>query len=141
MVKKFMEKKKSKPKADFVVPADVTSFIAHAHAHDFNKKKTNNISVIRGGGGAGFGGLHKKLFGTNETDRKNNNKAKPALTEVKPINARTLAMVLTSERELLTQNKDLEIQITQLNLMLHHKNTEVPTYYLSLISIILFYFC
>ncbi|KAI3825161.1 hypothetical protein L1987_06637 [Smallanthus sonchifolius] len=107
MVKKFMEKK---PKArDFVVAADVTTLIAD----DFRKKTS-----IRGGT-TGFGGLHKKLFGSRESDRK-----KKALTDVKP-NARTLAMVLRSERELLGQNKERETEITELKLMLEEKNREV----------------
>lgn len=117
MVKKFMEKRSSsstKPRArEFVMAPDVSALIAD----DFKKK-----TAIRGGT-TGFGGLHKKLFGSkgkgDESDRK-----KKALTEVKP-NARTLAMVLRSERELLSQNKDQETEIIELKLMLEEKNREV----------------
>ncbi|KAJ0843442.1 hypothetical protein HanRHA438_Chr15g0691381 [Helianthus annuus] len=110
MVKKFMEKRSTKPKTrEFVVAADVI-------ADDFRKK-----AGIRGGT-TGFGGLHKKLFGSKgKNDEK---KALASLSDVKP-NARTLAMVLRSERELLSQNKDKETEIIELKLLLEEKNREV----------------
>ncbi|KAL7593745.1 hypothetical protein Lser_V15G31956 [Lactuca serriola] len=120
MVKKFMEKRSSsstKVKGrEFVVAADVTTFIAE----DFKKKTTMSA---RRGGATGLGGLHKKLFGSKGKGDESEGKKK-ALTEVKP-NARTLAMVLRSERELLSQNKDQETEIIELKLMLEEKNREV----------------
>lgn len=120
MVKKFMEKRSSssiKPKArDVVVAADLTTFIAD----DLKKKATMSS---RKGGTTAFGGLHKKLFGNKGKGDESEGKKK-ALTEVKP-NARTLAMVLRSERELLSQNKDQEMEITELKLMLEERNREV----------------
>ncbi|XP_059663478.1 uncharacterized protein LOC132309147 [Cornus florida] len=113
MVKKFMEKR-SKPKTAnrtaLVIPAD---FIAE------DLKKTARK-------GANFSGLHRKLFskgsgsgsaGKDESERK-------ALTEVKA-NTRSLAMVLRSERELLSQNKEQEAEINELKLILEEKNSEV----------------
>ncbi|MQM14204.1 hypothetical protein Taro_047135, partial [Colocasia esculenta] len=47
-----------------------------------------------------------------------------ALTEVKT-NTRTLAMVLRSERELLTQNAEYEVEISQIRLLLEEKDREV----------------
>ncbi|KAL5729699.1 hypothetical protein ACHQM5_002610 [Ranunculus cassubicifolius] len=64
-----------------------------------------------------FPSFHRKLFHKE-------NKPPLALTEVKS-NTRTLAMVLRSERELLNQNRDFQSQITELNLLLDDKNTEV----------------
>lgn len=120
MVKKFMEKRSSsstKAKGrEFVVAADVTTFIAD------DLKKKSAMSTRRGGA-TGFGGLHKKLFGSKGKGDESEGKKK-ALTEVKP-NARTLAMVLRSERELLSQNKDQETEIIELKLMLEEKNREV----------------
>lgn len=119
MVKKFMEKRSlSSTKAkgrEFVVAADVTTFIAD------DLKKKSAMSTRRGGA-TGFGGLHKKLFGSK--GKGDESEGKKALTEVKP-NARTLAMVLRSERELLSQNKDQETEIIELKLMLEEKNREV----------------
>ncbi|KAL4562960.1 hypothetical protein LXL04_026991 [Taraxacum kok-saghyz] len=121
MVKKFMEKRSSsstKAKGrEFVVAPDVTAFIAD----DFKKKST--ISARRGAATTGFGGLHKKLFGSKGKGDESEGKKK-ALMEVKP-NARTLAMVLRSERELLSQNKDQETEIIELKMMLEEKNREV----------------
>ncbi|KAK1420029.1 hypothetical protein QVD17_21313 [Tagetes erecta] len=51
-------------------------------------------------------------------------KKKPLAIEASS-NSRTLAMVLRSERELLSQNKDQETEITKLNIMLQNKNKEV----------------
>ncbi|PWA99714.1 hypothetical protein CTI12_AA003670 [Artemisia annua] len=58
------------------------------------------------------------------------NKNKKALTELKQpnnnaANARSLGMVLKSERELLSQNKEQEAEIIQLKSILNDKNTEV----------------
>ncbi|XP_076910572.1 uncharacterized protein LOC143568260 [Bidens hawaiensis] len=98
MVKKFMS---TKPKSRDL-------------ADDFRKK------TAVGNGSSAFVGLHKKLFGSNG---KSEGKKK-ALTDVKS-NARTLAMVLRSERELLSQNKEQESEIVELKLMLEEKNREV----------------
>ncbi|KAI3510325.1 hypothetical protein L1887_17225 [Cichorium endivia] len=120
MVKKFMEKKSSTSSSklkgrEFVVAADVTSIIAD----DLKKKMT---MTARRGGTSGFGGLHKKLFGSNVKGEKS--ETKKALTEVKA-NTRSLAMVLRSERELLSRSKDQESEIMELRLMLEEKNREV----------------
>ncbi|KAL5698197.1 hypothetical protein ACHQM5_029267 [Ranunculus cassubicifolius] len=56
-----------------------------------------------------FPSFHRKLF-------QKENKPPLALTEVKSN---------TSERELLNQNRDFQSQITELNLLLDDKNTEV----------------
>lgn len=79
--------------------------------------------------GNGLSALHKKLFkgvvkrdeGSEEKKKNNSNKA---LTEVKA-NTRSLAMVLRSERELLSMNKEQENQIDELKLMIEEKNKEV----------------
>ncbi|XP_062017290.1 uncharacterized protein LOC133733658 [Rosa rugosa] len=114
MVKKFMEKRSSsssKPKpisgTALVIPPDVIA--------DGLKKTAKN--------GSNFAALHRKLFGkaTGSADKK---KEVKALTEVKG-NTRTLAMVLRSERELLSLNKDQESEIAELKLMLQEKNKEV----------------
>ncbi|MED6202823.1 hypothetical protein PIB30_109445, partial [Stylosanthes scabra] len=63
--------------------------------------------------------LQKKLFGG-----KVQSSEVKALTEVKG-NTRTLAMVLRSERELLTMNKEQEGEICQLKILLDEKNKEV----------------
>lgn len=112
MVKKFMEKRSSsKPKpingTALVIPSDVI-------ADDLKKTAKN---------GSNFAALHRKLFGkaTGSADKK---KEVKALTEVKG-NTRTLAMVLRSERELLSLNKDQESEIAELKLMLQEKNKEV----------------
>ncbi|KAK7359888.1 hypothetical protein VNO77_01855 [Canavalia gladiata] len=109
MVKKFIDKK---PKSGntatrLIIPSD---FVAQNLKKDAKKV-------------AGFSSLHKKLFGkvTPSSDKKDKVKA---LTEVKA-NTRTLAMVLRSERELLTINKDQEMQISHLNQMLEDKNKEL----------------
>ncbi|XP_042477490.1 uncharacterized protein LOC122058857 [Macadamia integrifolia] len=110
MVKKFMDKRsKMKAGADhktLVIPAD---FIAE------DLKKT-------GAKGSKFSAFPKKLFqkGSPATNRAETK----ALTEVKA-NTRTLAMVLRSERELLNQNKEYEIEIVELKMMLEEKNREV----------------
>ena len=75
--------------------------------------------------GTGFMGLQKKLFGT---ENKKEKKEAKALTEAKVnSNTRTLAMVLKSERELLSANKEQELEIDKLKLMLEDKNREVSS--------------
>ncbi|KAH7545359.1 hypothetical protein FEM48_Zijuj01G0085200 [Ziziphus jujuba var. spinosa] len=118
MVKKFMEKRStmsSKTKVDhhragLVIPSDLI-------AEDLKKtaRKGNN-----------FGTLHRKLFGkgTPSSEKEKGKKELKALTEVKG-NTRTLAMVLRSERELLSQTKEQELEIADLKLMLEDKNREV----------------
>ncbi|GJW87380.1 hypothetical protein Tco_0162720 [Tanacetum coccineum] len=108
MVKKYFTEKRSN-KLMVVDP----NFIANL---DFDNKKKKKVT-------SGLGGLmHKKLFGSGD------GKKKKALTELKQpnnaVNARTLAMVLKSERELLSQNKDQESEILQLKSILNDKNTE-----------------
>ncbi|XP_061344391.1 uncharacterized protein LOC133290323 [Gastrolobium bilobum] len=109
MVKKFMEKK---PKSGnhstkLIIPSD---FIAQ----DL-KKDAKRVT--------GFSALQKKLFGKGTASSQKKDTVK-ALTEVK-VNTRTLAMVLRSERELLNINKEHEVEISQLKLMLDEKNKEV----------------
>ncbi|KAJ6756776.1 STRUCTURAL MAINTENANCE OF CHROMOSOMES PROTEIN, partial [Salix purpurea] len=73
--------------------------------------------------GTGFMGLQGKLFGK---ENKKEMKGVKALTEAKVNgNTRTLAMVLKSERELLSANKEQELEIHKLKLMLEVKNKEV----------------
>ncbi|KAH9749882.1 Structural maintenance of chromosomes protein [Citrus sinensis] len=117
MVKKFMEKKSSSSSraVGLVIPSDVI-------AEDLKK-------TARKGGN--FGGLQRKLFGGKiENEKKSEVKALP-LREVKGgggnnnVNARTLAMVLRSERELLNANKEQGIEISQLKMLLQEKNNEV----------------
>ncbi|CAN4106678.1 unnamed protein product [Withania somnifera] len=101
LVKKLVEHK-SKPKGEvkLVVPMD------------FTEKR-----------GSGLSGLHKKLFKGVKRDEGSEEKKKKALSEVKG-NTRTLAMLLRSERELLSMNKEQENQIDELKLMLEEKNIE-----------------
>lgn len=118
MVKKFMEKKsvlssKAKNNGDrplpLIIPAD---FIAE----DLKKsaRKGSNLSA-----------LPKKLFGKgSSTSSSSSEKKMKALTEVKA-NTRTLAMVLRSERELLSLNRDQEAEIAQLKSLLLDRNDEV----------------
>nr|GEW47475.1 hypothetical protein [Tanacetum cinerariifolium] len=108
MVKKYFTEKRSSSSSNKLMLVD-PNFIVNKHK----------------GVTSGLGGLmHKKLFGSG--DKKSNRKA---LTELKPAannaNARTLAMVLKSERELLSQNKDQEAEIIQLKSIINDKNTEV----------------
>lgn len=113
MVKKFMEKRsisKTKTTTDrqqlpLIVPAD---FIAE----DLKKsaRKASNLTT-----------LPKKLFGKIGGSTEKNTRA---LTEVKS-NTRTLAMVLRSERELLSLNKDHETHIAHLKSLLEDRNQEV----------------
>ncbi|XP_055815984.1 uncharacterized protein LOC129885648 [Solanum dulcamara] len=118
MVKKFVEHKsatKQQKKGDLklVIPVD---FIAE------DLKKTAKR-------GSGLSSLHKKLFKGSSSAaaggvKKDEGSAKKALTEVKG-NTRTLGMVLRSERELLSMNKEQEDQIVELKLMLEEKHREV----------------
>ncbi|KAL0407198.1 UNVERIFIED_CONTAM: hypothetical protein Slati_4033700 [Sesamum latifolium] len=70
--------------------------------------------------GTGLSGLHKKLFkgstGSSAGAKRGEESTKKALTEVRE-NTRTLAMVLRSERELLSMNKEQEEQIAELKLL------------------------
>ncbi|KAG6383398.1 hypothetical protein SASPL_156848 [Salvia splendens] len=74
---------------------------------------------------AGLGGLHKKLFKGGLVKRGDEG-SKEALTEVRS-NTRTLAMVLRSERELLSLNKEQEELIAELKFLLEEKNTEIKS--------------
>lgn len=76
--------------------------------------------------GSNFANLHRKLFGkgTTSTEKEKGRKEVKALTEVKA-NTRTLAMVLRSERELLSLSKEQETEIAELKLMLDGKSREV----------------
>ncbi|KAL3355053.1 hypothetical protein AABB24_019239 [Solanum stoloniferum] len=124
MVKKFVEHKSASSKLmkqqqqqqkkgdlKLVIPVD---FIAE------DLKKTAKR-------GNGLSSLHKKLFKGSSSGsgvKKEEGSAMKALTEVKG-NTRTLGMVLRSERELLSMNKEQEDQIVELKLMLEEKNREV----------------
>ncbi|KAJ0236769.1 Uncharacterized protein HA466_0254670 [Hirschfeldia incana] len=101
MMKKLVEMKKSNPKSkrvELVIP------------HELKK-----LDTVRGKGALGT--LQRKLFGKEKEKVK-------ALTEVRG-NTRTLSMVLRSERELLSMNKDQEIEISELKFQLEEKNREV----------------
>ena len=107
MVKKLVAGKPKKA-ANLVIPA---GFIAE----DLKKagRKESN-----------FAGLHRKLFSKGSAKKEGSEKR--ALTDVKlNTNTRTLAMVLRSERELLSQNKEQEAEIAELKMMLEEKNREV----------------
>ncbi|KAI4298799.1 hypothetical protein L6164_032316 [Bauhinia variegata] len=109
MVKKLMEKKSIiKPKSGnptgLIIPSDLIS-------EDLKKNARR---------ATGFSALQKKLFGKGSSEKKE----VKALTEVKG-NTRTLAMVLRSERELLSANKEQEMEIADLKLMIEEKNKEV----------------
>ncbi|KAL3820828.1 hypothetical protein ACJIZ3_006733 [Penstemon smallii] len=116
MVKKLVDNKKAKnlnrevPK--LVVAADFL-------AQDLKKPLKK--------GTGGLSGLHKKLFNKGSSSsgaKRGDESSKKALTEVKG-NTRTLAMVLRSERELLSSNKEQEEQIVELKIVLEEKNREV----------------
>ncbi|KAK8919162.1 hypothetical protein KSP39_PZI021302 [Platanthera zijinensis] len=112
MVKKFMDKRSntkigSARRAELTIPAD-------AIAEDLKQ------AAVKGSGG-GFSNLHRKLFNrTGSADRA----PRKALAEVSN-NTRTLGMVLRSERELLSQNKEYEEEIAELRLLLEARNREV----------------
>lgn len=76
--------------------------------------------------GAALTVLQRKLFGNGSAGKDRGKMEVKALTEVKG-NTRTLAMVLRSERELLSANKELEMEIAELKLQLQDKNTEVSS--------------
>ncbi|GKV18779.1 hypothetical protein SLEP1_g29117 [Rubroshorea leprosula] len=105
MVKRFVDKKSASKKVELVIPCDVI-------AEDLKKTARK---------GVGLTALQKKLFGKGSAEKQ---KEVKALTEVKG-NTRTLAMVLRSERELLSANKDQEMEIAELKLLLEEKNREV----------------
>lgn len=71
--------------------------------------------------GSNFSALHRRLF---QKGGSADPTAGKALMDVKS-NTRTLAMVLRSERELLSQNKEYEADITELRLLIEEKNREV----------------
>lgn len=97
MMKKLMEMNPKSKRADLLIPEEA-------------------LKTVRGGGkSTTLGTLQRKLFGKDKVR---------ALTEVKG-NTRTLSMLLRSERELLSTNKDQEVQIADLKLHLQDKNTEV----------------
>ncbi|GMJ14531.1 hypothetical protein like AT4G17240 [Hibiscus trionum] len=103
MVKRLLDNKsKNKAMGQLVIPSDVLAE---------GLKETSRK-------GTALTALQRKLFGNGSAD-----KEVRALTEVKG-NTRTLAMVLRSERELLTGNKELETEIALLKLQLQDKNTE-----------------
>ncbi|KAJ6304548.1 hypothetical protein OIU77_018246 [Salix suchowensis] len=116
MVKKLMERKSvsstsskgsSSKCVGLVIPSDLI-------AEDLKKTARK---------GTGFMGLQRKLFGK---ENKKEMKGVKALTEAKVNgNTRTLAMVLKSERELLSANKEQELEIHKLKLMLEDNNKEV----------------
>jgi hypothetical protein len=130
MVKKFMEKKSvssasskgsSSKAVGLVIPSDLI-------AEDLKKTARK---------GTGFMGLQKKLFGT---ENKKEKKEAKALTEAKVnSNTRTLAMVLKSERELLSANKEQELEIHKLKLMLEDKNKEVSGVQVMFLLILIFF--
>ncbi|XP_047956254.1 uncharacterized protein LOC125201987 [Salvia hispanica] len=111
MVKKLVETKKvnklDKVPKGFVIASDLL-------AEDLKRGAKKS---------AGLGGLHKKLFKGGLVKRGDEG-SKKALTEVRS-NTRTLAMVLRSERELLSLNKEQEELIAELNFLLEERNTEV----------------
>ncbi|XP_065852010.1 uncharacterized protein [Euphorbia lathyris] len=116
MVRKFLDKKSTvkgtsnKAAPGLIIPSDLI-------AEDLKKTARK---------GTAFTGLQKKLFGKEKDKDK---KTVKALTEVKGTrnsgNTRTLAMVLRSERELLSENKEQEMEIAELKLVLEAKNREV----------------
>ncbi|XP_015690511.1 uncharacterized protein LOC102719940 [Oryza brachyantha] len=81
-------------------------------------------AAAKNNGGGKLPGLSRKLFQKGASSEPK----KKALTEVKNggnSNTRTLAMVLRSERELLTQSKEQEDEIAALRLQLEQKDMEV----------------
>ncbi|KAF6153731.1 hypothetical protein GIB67_000964 [Kingdonia uniflora] len=108
MVKKFVDIR-SKPKGGgdgLLIPQDLI-------AEDMKKMAAK---------GSTFTSFQRKLFhkGYSGMERKE----VKALTEVKS-NTRTLAMVLRSERELLNENKEYEMEIVELKLTVEEKSIEV----------------
>jgi hypothetical protein len=111
MVKSFMQ---NKPKSANTITTTTKLFIPSDVIAKDLKKDAKRVT--------GFSTLQKKLFGKSGSSEKKE-KVK-ALTEVKG-NTRTLAMVLRSERELLSVNKEQEEEILRLKLMIENKNKEV----------------
>ncbi|XP_020092707.1 uncharacterized protein LOC109713145 isoform X1 [Ananas comosus] len=107
VVKKMMERRpdsKAGSAALLVVPADLI-------AEDTKKTaKGSNLSA-----------LSRKLF---QKGGSGDRAATKALAEAKA-NTRTLAQVLRSERELLSQNKEYEAEMSELRLLLEERNREV----------------
>ncbi|KAJ4829743.1 hypothetical protein Tsubulata_050170 [Turnera subulata] len=124
-VKKLMQCKKTsssssssssaKAAPGLVLPPELQKAVA-AHV-----KGTTTTATTTTPTSSPFMTLQKKLFGKENLKKK---KEPKALTESKP-NTRTLAMVLRSERELLTANKELEMEVDNLKSMLETKNREV----------------
>ena len=111
LVNRFVDNKTTKKTmglGQLVIPSDVL-------AEDLKKTA---------GKAAAFTALQRKLFGKGSADKDRDKKEVKALTEVKG-NTRTLAMVLRSERELLSANKEQEMEIAELKLLLQDKNREV----------------
>ncbi|KAM7262831.1 hypothetical protein ACFE04_000514 [Oxalis oulophora] len=112
MMKKLIERKPKPKQGTLFIPSDVIA--KDLKNITLDKKGTNFTS-----------GLQKKLFGGKLIDEKKKKmKEVKALTEVKE-NTRTLAMVLRSERELLSGNKELQLEIEKLNSLLEDKTNEV----------------
>lgn len=118
MVKKLMEKK---PKGGVGKEYRGGLFVAAEILKEDLKKNGKK-------GGSFGGGLGKKLFGKGSEGEK-----VKALTEVKA-NTRSLGMVLRSERELLSQNKDLELEIGDLKLVVEERNREVLFFFTNLVG-------
>lgn len=125
MVKKFIETKSTshsssrKAKKGFGHDPLKLTIAADLLAEDL-KKPTSGSGLPKKA--TPLGALHKKLFKAGKRDE--GKSERKALTEVKG-NTRTLAMVLRSERELLSLNKEQETRISELKLMLEDKNREV----------------
>ncbi|KAI4303556.1 hypothetical protein MLD38_039167 [Melastoma candidum] len=105
MVKKFMsgsgkDNSKAAPLMKLAIKEEVKKNV-------FGRKEAKGVNGL----------LQKKLFGSGEKSQRK------ALVEVS--NARTLGMVLKSERELLGANKELELEVARLKLDLVQKNREV----------------
>lgn len=119
LVKRFVETRyRSKPNAGAV--ANRTALVIPADLIAEDLKKTTRKAATN------FTALHRKMFskGSGSSVGGFREKKKAVLTEVKA-NTRTLAMVLRSERELLSQNKEMEEEISELKSILEHKINEV----------------
>lgn len=119
MVKKFMEKRSNlKPGSANRAALPAPPIQIFSDSEPKKMKKVGNLAT-----------LHRKLFhkggngGSTSSSSADRSNAK-ALTEVKS-NTRTLAMVLRSERELLTLTKEYEEEIQELRLLVEEKNREV----------------
>ncbi|KAM7280809.1 hypothetical protein ACFE04_007943 [Oxalis oulophora] len=115
MMKKFIERKPKQ--GTLFIPSDVIA--KDLKKITLDKKGTNFTS-----------GLQKKLFGGKLIDEKKKKKKKKKMKEVKALtavkeNTRTLAMVLRSEREILSGNKELQLEIEKLNSLLEDKRRVV----------------